>query len=94
MDYPVIVRSGSPGEFIAEPVGIPHLQAVAASEAEAVEQVENALAEWLSSAKLIHVHVLVPNGDNPWLKFFGRSANDPDFDEFVQEVDSHRASAE
>ena len=30
--------------------------------------------------------VPLPGPGNPWLDSFGRSADDPDFDEFVEEI--------
>ena len=90
MHYPVIVRSESTGRYVARPLGVPEIEATAATEAEAIEQVRHELSEWLRSAKLVQVDVPAA-GVNPWLETFGRSADDPDFDEFQTELARVRA---
>ena len=86
MEYPVIVRLEDVDGYEAQPVGLPELRVTAASEDEAVAGVRQALERWLASAKLVHVSVPVGATGNPWLDAFGRSANDPDFDEYLEEI--------
>ena len=62
-----------------------------ATEAEALEQVERNLEKWLRSAKVVHLEVPGIEAGNPWLDHFGRSADDPDFDEYLDEVSRARA---
>lgn len=92
MQYPVIIRSESASQYSAQPLGIPELKAVAATEAEALEQIGQALEQWLGSAKVVHLTVPVTDRGNPWLDAFGRSAADPDFDEFVEELKQARST--
>ena len=54
MNYPVIVRAESAHQYVAQPLGIPEVKVVAATEAEAIAQVTEALAHWLAAAKVIH----------------------------------------
>ena len=89
MEYPVIVRAEDVNGFVAQPIGLPELRVTAASEDEAVAGVRQALERWLASAKLVHVSVAAGKTGNPWLDAFGRSACDPDFDEYLEEL--HRA---
>ena len=91
MQYPVIVRTEAANQYVAQPLGIPELKVVAATEAEAIEQVSQALGQWLASAKVVQVAVPAAGGSNPWLDAFGRSANDPDFDEFLEELQRVRS---
>jgi hypothetical protein len=86
MQYPVIVRTESANQYVAQPLGIPELKVMAATEAEAIEKVSQALGQWLASAKVVLVAVPSAGSGNPWLDAFGRSANDPDFEEFVEEL--------
>jgi hypothetical protein len=86
MEYPVIVRAEEREGFVAQPIGLPELRVTAASEDEAVAGVREALKRWLASAKVVHVSVAVENSGNPWLDAFGRSASDPDFDEYLEEL--------
>ncbi len=91
MQYPVIVRTESANQYVAQPLGIPELRVVAATEAEAIEKVSQALGQWLASAKVVQVAVPVTSSGTPWLDAFGRSANDPDFDEFLEELQRARS---
>jgi hypothetical protein len=86
MKYPVIVQSGPDHEVVAEPLGRPDLGVRGATEAEALEQVERNLGEWLRSAKVVHLEVPGIERGNPWLDHFGRSADDPDFEEYLRDI--------
>ena len=92
MQFPLIVRIEPPDQFVAQPLGIPELRAVAKTESEAIEQASQALTHWLASAKVVQVTVPVVGTANPWLDAFGRSANDPDFDEYLEELGRARAA--
>ena len=92
MQYPVIVRTEAANQYVAQPLGIPELRVVAATEAEAIEKVSQALGQWLASAKVVQVAVPATSSGNPWLDTFGRSANDPDFDEFLEELQRSRST--
>ncbi len=91
MRYPVIVESTSENEFVAEPLGRPELKVVAPTEAEALARVERALEEWLSSVKVVQLEIPVRGPGDPWLDTFGRSTDDPDFDEYLEEIERARS---
>lgn len=93
MEYQVIVRAEAADQFTAQPVGIPELKVVASTEDEALHQVSLSLTHWLASAKLVTVEVSFPDARNPWLDTFGRSADDPDFDEFVEAMEQARTAS-
>jgi hypothetical protein len=86
MQYPVIVRSESEDRYTAQPPGMPESSATAATEVDARKQVSQALSRWLASAKVVTVDVPTTSHSNPWLDSVGRSADDPDFDEFAAEL--------
>jgi hypothetical protein len=92
MNYPVIIRTESAHRYVAQPLGIPEVKVVAATEAEAIAQVTEALAQWFTAAKVVHVAVPGEARANPWLDAFGRSANDPDFAEFLEELQRLRTT--
>jgi hypothetical protein len=87
----VIVRAEGPDRFTAQAVGIPEVKEVASTEAGAISQLRRSLAAWLATAKLVRVEVPVNGTGNPWLDGFGRSANDPEFAAFLEELQGARS---
>ena len=81
--FDVLVRPGGQDHFTAQAIGFPELKAEATTEAEAVQKVRDSLLEFFSNSKLVKISV---PGENPWLKLAGHSADDPDFDEYLEEI--------
>ncbi len=90
MNFPVVVQRNSAKEYIAEPLGKPELKVTALTEAEALAQVESALGEWLGSSKIVELEVPADLSENSWLAAWGRSADDPDFEEYMAEIERAR----
>lgn len=93
MHYPVIVRAESEHRYVARPVGLPEIEAEAATEKAAIEAVRRKLTNWLGTAKLVQVDVPEAATANPWLDFFGSSADDPDWEEYQAELTRIRGQA-
>ena len=93
MQYPVILQSRSPGEYVAEPLGKPELAVKAKSRGQALAEVGKSLQGWLGSAQMVQVDVPGSPPGNPWLETFGQWADDPDFDELMDEI-AHARTAE
>jgi hypothetical protein len=93
MNYPVIVQRNSAEEYIAEPLGKPELKAVAPTETEALTEVGKALGQWLGSGKIVEVEVPGGGSGNPWLEAWGRSVDDPDFEDYLAEIERASATA-
>ena len=95
MQYPIVIRAKSTGLYTAEPVGLSELRVEAATEPAALEEVEKVLKGWLgSAAKLIHLDLADNERGNPWLETYGRSADDPLFDAFLEEMAKARMEAD
>jgi hypothetical protein len=92
MQFPLIVRADSPDQFSAQPLGLSELKAVGRTEAEVIEQASRALAQWLAAARVVQVSIPVSGTGNPWLDAFGRSADDPDYGEYLEAVEQARAA--
>ena len=90
MQYPIIVKTTVDNHYEAEPMGIPELRTIAPTEAAALEKVAQVLEKWFTSAKVVQVEVQVNDNLNPWLQAFGQSADDPDFDDFIEEITRRR----
>lgn len=88
----ILVRSDAPDQYVAQSLALPEVRATAATEAEAIDQVRASLTSLLTSSKLVRVEVALPDGGNPWLSGFGRSADDPDFDDYLREIQRARST--
>lgn len=86
MQYPIIVRTKDDDHYEAEPMGIPELRIIADTEEDALKKMAKALGKWFTSAKVVQVEIPVKESKNPWLDAFGRSASDPDFDDFMKAI--------
>jgi len=86
MEFLIAVRPNAPDRFVAEVVGRPALRAEAAIEEEAIQRVRSSLADWSKTVKLVRVKIPVQGEENPWIRWAGRSADDPDFDEYLVEI--------
>lgn len=91
MQYPVILQSRSADEYVAEPLGKPELAVKADSRGKALAEVGKSLQSWLGSAQMVQVDVPGSAPGNPWLETFGQWADDPDFDELMDEIARARA---
>jgi len=91
MQYPVILQSRSEGEYVAEPLGKPELTVKADSRDKALTEVGKSLESWLGSAQIVQVDVPGSDSVNPWLETLGQCADDPDFDELMNEIAHARA---
>jgi hypothetical protein len=92
MEQLVIVRAEAPGRYVARSLAIPEVTASADTEQGAIEQVRQSLAAWLSKGKVVSVQVPLAGAGNPWLDSFGRSADDPQFSDYQDEIQRSRAA--
>ncbi len=80
----IVVREEPPGQFTARVVGLPELQATAATRDEALQQLRSTLAEWITSGQLVSIDV--PR-ENPLLRWFGHAdPNDPSEQAYLEEL--------
>jgi hypothetical protein len=93
MYHLIIVRPEPPGRFTAQPLGVPEIRAVAATEKEAVEQARRALADWVGSLHWVPVPVPPPQGLS-WLQWAGHAKDDPDFEAYLEEIRRYRQEVE
>jgi hypothetical protein len=87
MDYLLVVRPEPEGHFTAQVMGLPEIRAVAPTQAQAIQKAKQMLAEWLSKALLVRIHVPTPATAPPAMEFPGHAdPNDPLEQEFVEEL--------
>ena len=82
MEQFILVGATEAGRFTARAVTIPEIQATATTEAEAIALVRQQLTVWLKSNKIVKVDVAV----HPLLQVAGMFANDPTYDDFLEEI--------
>jgi predicted RNase H-like HicB family nuclease len=92
MQQLILVHSDAQGHFTGRSVGIPEVVAEGNTEAEAIGKVKRSLATLFASAKVVSIDVPANSQNNPWLEGFGRSANDPDFAAYLEELQRARAA--
>lgn len=95
MQYQVLVQKPSEQHFVASVVGLSHVVADGKTEEEAIASVKAALTSQLTSAKLVTIEIDTESDSDkeetdPWLKHFGIFADDPTFDDFLEEVAAYR----
>ncbi len=101
MQYQVFIQSPADCRFVASIVGMPAIIGEGTTEEEAIAQAKAALQAQLATGKIITIQVNStnqPNGsvdrDDPWLKHLGLFANDPTFEDFLEEVADYRQQAD
>jgi hypothetical protein len=95
MEHLVAVREDGAGRYTAQALGVPDVKGQGATEAEAIEQARQALAAWLASVKVVRVQVGLPGKTgNPWLDYFGYAKDDPDFQDYLDELKRAREAAD
>jgi hypothetical protein len=75
------------GRFTARLLGEPDLSATSATAEEAVEQLRARLQEEVNWGRLLAIEL--PR-QNPALEFFGHAKDDPEFEEYLEEIRKYR----
>jgi hypothetical protein len=83
----IVVRAAPAGQFTAQLLGLPELQATAASREEAIEQVRAYLGEWINAGQLVTIEVPAANS---LMKWFGWAKDDPEYGLFLEEIRRYR----
>jgi hypothetical protein len=100
--YKVLLENTPDGQSSATILDFPDCQATAATDREAINQVQNRLTERLATAKIISIAVLAPEEIevptpltvNPWIKFSGIYQDDSDFAEIAAAIRAERNPTE
>jgi hypothetical protein len=80
----IVVRPEPPGQFTAQAVGLPEIQATAATREEALQHVRTILDEWIASGQLVALPMFLVH---PLRNFSGWiDPNDPGEKVFLEEL--------
>jgi predicted RNase H-like HicB family nuclease len=94
--YDVLLEAQPDGTHQASVLGWADCRAIAATAEEAVAILQQVLSDRIVNAQIVQVEVprpesqLVPNPENPWLKFSGVFKDDPMFDEVLNDIEQYR----
>jgi predicted RNase H-like HicB family nuclease len=83
----VQIRPEPGGQFTAELPGFAGLHATAATREEAVEQLRALIRQQLTLGSLVCMEI--PQ-ENPLMRWFGHAKDDPDFDDYLEEIRKYR----
>ena len=96
MEYQILVEKQPHNGFIATALGWPDCVGAGETQDEAVVKVQAAVADRLTRSKVLSVKVEAPSlaeSGDPWEAMAGRFADDPDWDDFQEELRRIRAEA-
>jgi hypothetical protein len=83
MQQLVVVRPEPSGQFLAQLVGLPELQACAGTREEAIDQVRQLLSQWLDSGQLAVIDVPQDHLLKQWQEW---AQADPEYNLYVEEI--------
>ncbi len=81
------VRAEPAGKFTAQVLGVPELHSTGATREQAVEQLRALLQQQVNLGSL--VAITLPQ-ENPLMKWCGYAKDDPDFDNYLEEIRKFR----
>ena len=92
MTYKVLVTKQHDSRYTARALVLPEVVASGTTEAEAVDHLRDALADLQTRSRVVDVDLPMPDlaQGNPWLRFAGMWADDPDWDLFQNAVAEYR----
>jgi hypothetical protein len=89
----LFVRPEPSGGYTAGVLGLSEVRAAAGTEGEALQAVMRALEQWLANTRWVQVRVAEPARVHPAAQFAGHAKDDPEFDEYLAEIQRYRREA-
>jgi hypothetical protein len=83
----VEVRDEPGGQVTAQILGVSDLQATAPKREQALDDLRALLRQRLDSGALVSIEV---SQENPLMRWFGHAKDDPDFEDYLQEIRKYR----
>ncbi len=97
MQYQVFVQSRADTTFVASVVGIPDCIAEGSTKEEAIAKAKRSLQQQLATGELVSIDLDSQSSESEtdhWIKHMGLFANDPTFDDFLEDVAAYRLQAD
>lgn len=91
MQYDILLTKHPNNGYTARPLLLPEIVVHADNESEVLNLVSEAIADLQNHSRIVQIEVQQPQEtDDPWLRFAGMWADDPDWDLFQAEVAAFR----
>ena len=92
MTYRTAIEQTSDRRFRATPLSFPDCVAVADTREQALESVREILRERLEKVEFVELQV--GENEHPWLKFAGMFKDDPNWDQYLEDIAQYRRSVD
>lgn len=91
MTYDILVTKDKSQRYTARVLLLPEIVASGNTEEEALEQVKTAITDLRANSRIVQLDLpALSENDDPWMKYAGLWADDPDWDIFQNEVEAFR----
>ncbi|MCP4359119.1 MAG: type II toxin-antitoxin system HicB family antitoxin [Chloroflexi bacterium] len=90
MTYYAILENGKKASFQASIIGFPDIIAKGSTRQEALANLQRAMSLRLSQVEIVPIELEATQAEHPWQKFAGIWADEPHFDEFLEDIKQYR----
>jgi Asp-tRNA(Asn)/Glu-tRNA(Gln) amidotransferase A subunit family amidase len=92
MTYDILVTREAERKYKARVLLLPEIVVMGKNEAEVLNQVKEAIADLRASSHIVRLNVpsLTGEADDPWLRIAGYWQDDPDWEDFQEEIATFR----
>jgi predicted RNase H-like HicB family nuclease len=90
MTYRVLLRKEPTNGYVATALDWPHCQVAAPTRQAALEQIQAAITDLLTTSEIVDLEIPIPVIPSPYTETFGMFRDDPTFAAFLEEVNHYR----
>jgi predicted RNase H-like HicB family nuclease len=90
MTYRVLLRKEATNGYVATALDWPHCQVAAPTREAALEQIQIAIVDLLTTGEIVDLEIPTPMILAPYADTFGMFRDDPTFAAFIEEVNQYR----
>jgi predicted RNase H-like HicB family nuclease len=89
-NYNILIEQKGEEHFTATVLGCQQLQTEGKTKEEALEKLRQLLTTKVENAEIVSLEIDFPQAEHPWMKFAGMFKDDPDFDDFLADIEAYR----